>query len=101
MRVAPPGWLPDARTGPEALIKEARRRQQAEAAAAKATGVCARPVISRVTDLESGEVQNVAMACGSTSGAANVTYSNATTPTRTSSERARFRKRSANAKRYS
>jgi Replication initiator protein, pSAM2 len=35
-------------------------------AAAKATGVCARPVISRVTDLESGEVQNVAMPCGST-----------------------------------
>ena len=28
MRIAPPGWLPDARTGPEALIKEARRRQR-------------------------------------------------------------------------
>ena len=28
MRSAPPGWLPDARTGPEALIKEARRRQR-------------------------------------------------------------------------
>jgi hypothetical protein len=27
MRIAPPGWLPDARTEPEALIKEARRRQ--------------------------------------------------------------------------
>jgi hypothetical protein len=35
-------------------------------AAAKASGVCARPVISRVTDMESGEVQNVAIACGST-----------------------------------
>jgi hypothetical protein len=28
MRIAPPGWLPDARPGPEALIKEARRRQR-------------------------------------------------------------------------
>ena len=28
MRSAPPGWRPDARTGPEALIKEARRRQR-------------------------------------------------------------------------
>ena len=28
MRIAPPGWLPDARTGPEALIREARRRQR-------------------------------------------------------------------------
>jgi hypothetical protein len=28
VRIAPPGWLPDARTGPEALIKEARRRQR-------------------------------------------------------------------------
>ena len=28
MRIAPPGWVPDARTGPEALIKEARRRQR-------------------------------------------------------------------------
>ena len=28
MRLAPPGWLPDARTGPEARIKEARRRQR-------------------------------------------------------------------------
>jgi hypothetical protein len=28
MRIAPPGWLPDARTQPEALIKEARRRQR-------------------------------------------------------------------------
>ena len=28
MRIAPPGWLPDARTEPEALIKEARRRQR-------------------------------------------------------------------------
>ncbi len=28
MRLAPPGWLPDARTEPEALIKEARRRQR-------------------------------------------------------------------------
>ena len=29
MRIAPPGWLPDAQTEPEALIKEARRRQRA------------------------------------------------------------------------
>ena len=28
MRIAPPGGLPDTRTGPEALIKEARRRQR-------------------------------------------------------------------------
>jgi hypothetical protein len=28
VKIAPPGWLPDARTGPEALIKEARRRQR-------------------------------------------------------------------------
>jgi hypothetical protein len=28
VRIAPPGWPPDARTGPEALIKEARRRQR-------------------------------------------------------------------------
>ena len=35
-------------------------------AAAKVSGVCARPVISRVTDLETGEAQIVAIACGST-----------------------------------
>jgi len=28
VRIAPPGWLPDAWTAPEALIKEARRRQR-------------------------------------------------------------------------
>ena len=28
MKTAPPGWLPDTRMGPEALIKEARRRQR-------------------------------------------------------------------------
>jgi hypothetical protein len=28
MKIAPPGWLPDARTEPEALIREARRRQR-------------------------------------------------------------------------
>jgi hypothetical protein len=28
VRIAPPGWLPDAGTGPEALIREARRRQR-------------------------------------------------------------------------
>ena len=28
MRIAPPGWPPEARTEPEALIKEARRRQR-------------------------------------------------------------------------
>jgi len=28
MRIAPPGWLAEARTEPEALIKEARRRQR-------------------------------------------------------------------------
>jgi hypothetical protein len=28
MRIAPPAWLPDTRTEPEALIKEARRRQR-------------------------------------------------------------------------
>jgi hypothetical protein len=28
MRTAPPGWLPDARTEPEALIREARSRQR-------------------------------------------------------------------------
>ena len=28
MRIAPPGWLPEAQTGPEALIREARRRQR-------------------------------------------------------------------------
>jgi hypothetical protein len=28
MRIAPPGWSPDARTEPEALIREARRRQR-------------------------------------------------------------------------
>jgi hypothetical protein len=33
---------------------------------AVAQGVCGRPVISRVTDLETGEVRHIAMACGST-----------------------------------
>ena len=28
MKTAPPGWLPDAQTEPEALIREARRRQR-------------------------------------------------------------------------
>jgi hypothetical protein len=28
MRIAPPGWLPEARTEPEARIREARRRQR-------------------------------------------------------------------------
>jgi Replication initiator protein, pSAM2 len=53
--------MPDRRGGDAVSIP----RHVVEAAA-KATGVCARPIISRVTDLESGEVQNVAMACGST-----------------------------------
>src|SRR4029453_8323200 len=34
--------------------------------AAVAQGVCARPVISRVTDLETGEVRHIAIWCGST-----------------------------------
>jgi hypothetical protein len=34
--------------------------------AAVAQGVCGRPVISRVTDLETGEVRHVSMSCGST-----------------------------------
>src|SRR5262245_62400957 len=34
--------------------------------AAVAQGVCARPVISRVTDLETGEVRHIAIRCGST-----------------------------------
>jgi hypothetical protein len=34
--------------------------------AAVAQGVCARPVISRVTDLETGEVRHIAISCGST-----------------------------------
>jgi hypothetical protein len=35
-------------------------------AAAEVAGVCARPVISRVTDLETGDVQMVTIACGHT-----------------------------------
>ena len=38
MRVAPPGWRPEARTGPEALIKEARRRQRRRWLAAGVAG---------------------------------------------------------------
>jgi hypothetical protein len=34
--------------------------------AAVVAGVCARPVISRVTDIESGETQLVPIACGAT-----------------------------------
>src|SRR5262245_58214045 len=34
--------------------------------AAEAQGVCARPVIARVTDLETGEVRLVPIWCGST-----------------------------------
>ena len=51
MRSAPPGWLPDARTGPEALIKEARRRQRRRWLAA---GVAVAAVLAGVAGLAAG-----------------------------------------------
>ena len=51
MRIAPPGWLPDARTGPEALIKEARRRQRRRWLA---VGVAVAVVLAGVAGLAAG-----------------------------------------------
>ena len=51
MRSAPPGWLPDARTGPEALIKEARRRQRRRWLAA---GVAVAAVLAGVAGVAAG-----------------------------------------------
>ena len=51
MRIAPPGWLPDARTGPEALIREARRRQRRRWLAA---GVAVAGVLAGVAGVAAG-----------------------------------------------
>ena len=51
MRLAPPGWLPDARTEPEALIKEARRRQRRRWLAA---GVVVAVVLAGVAGVAAG-----------------------------------------------
>ena len=51
MRSAPPGWLPDARTGPEALIKEARRRQRRRWLA---VGVAVAAVLAGVAGVAAG-----------------------------------------------
>ena len=51
MRIAPPGWLPDARTGPEALIKEARRRQRRRWLAA---GMAVAAVLAGVAGVAAG-----------------------------------------------
>jgi hypothetical protein len=51
VRIAPPGWLPDARTGPEALIKEARRRQRRRWLA---VGVAVAVVLAGVAGLAAG-----------------------------------------------
>ena len=51
MRIAPPGWPPDARTGPEALIKEARRRQRRRWLA---VGVAVAAVLAGVAGVAAG-----------------------------------------------
>ncbi len=51
MRIAPPGWLPDARTEPEALIKEARRRQRRRWLA---VGVAVAAVLAGVAGVAAG-----------------------------------------------
>ena len=51
MRIAPPGWLPEARTEPEALIKEARRRQRRRWLAA---GVAVAAVLAGVAGVAAG-----------------------------------------------
>jgi hypothetical protein len=51
MRIAPPGWPPDAETGPEALIKEARRRQRRRWLAA---GVAVAAVLAGVAGVAAG-----------------------------------------------
>jgi hypothetical protein len=51
VRIAPPGWLPDARTEPEALIREARRRQRRRWLAA---GVAVAVVLAGVAGLAAG-----------------------------------------------
>ena len=51
MRIVPPGWLPDARTEPEALIKEARRRQHRRWLA---VGVAVAAVLAGVAGVAAG-----------------------------------------------
>ena len=51
MRIAPPGWPPEARTEPEALIKEARRRQRRRWLAA---GVAVAAVLAGVAGVTAG-----------------------------------------------
>jgi len=51
VRSAPPGWLPDTRTGPEALIKEARRRQRRRWLAA---GMAVAAVLAGVAGVAAG-----------------------------------------------
>ena len=51
MRIAPPGWLAEARVGPEALIKEARRRQRRRWFAA---GVAVAAVLAGVAGVAAG-----------------------------------------------
>jgi len=51
VRIAPPGWPPEARTEPEALIKEARRRQHRRWLAA---GVAVAAVLAGVAGVAAG-----------------------------------------------
>jgi hypothetical protein len=51
VRIAPPGWPPDARTEPEALIKEARRRQRRRWLA---VGVAVAAVLAGVAGVAAG-----------------------------------------------
>jgi len=51
VRIAPPGWPPEARTEPEALIKEARRRQRRRWLAA---GVAVAAVLAGVAGVTAG-----------------------------------------------
>jgi hypothetical protein len=51
VRIAPPGWPPDVRTEPEALIKEARRRQRRRWLAA---GVAVAVVLAGVAGVAAG-----------------------------------------------
>ena len=51
MKTAPPGWPPDARAAPEALIKEARRRQRRRWLAA---GVAVAVVLAGLAGLAAG-----------------------------------------------